>query len=201
MSLPHGAFPNLTWTVCYERRRLRNPRLGSLVAFDSRSKLYRTMNDNIAIFITWTTYGTWLPGDMRGWRRKGGNQIPQPLLVEWCRKRMTGEAVLLEPNDRRTIEEACHAHCNHRSWHLYAVNARTNHVHVVVAADMSPQKVRDQLKANCTAALRRQAQPLLLVRTWSKGGDCDILDTDDDVCAAVMYTSERRSEPTALADG
>ena len=25
----------------------------------------------LAYFITWTTYGTWLPGDERGWNRKG----------------------------------------------------------------------------------------------------------------------------------
>lgn len=24
------------------------------------------MNDTIAMFITWTTYRTWLPGDLRG---------------------------------------------------------------------------------------------------------------------------------------
>ncbi len=26
-----------------------------------------TMRDPIAFFITWPTYGTWLPGDERGW--------------------------------------------------------------------------------------------------------------------------------------
>ena len=24
----------------------------------------------LAYFLTWTTYGTWLPGDERGWSRK-----------------------------------------------------------------------------------------------------------------------------------
>ena len=132
-----------------------------------------------------------MPGDSRGWRkRKAGNQLPRPLLAEWCRKQMTGEAVLLEPRDRETVEQACRQHCDHRGWHLLAVNARTNHVHVVVAADESPQKVRDQLKANCTGALRRQDKPLVAKRTWTKGGDCEILDTDDDIEAAVIYTTD-----------
>ena len=149
------------------------------------------MNDMIAIFITWTTYGTWMPGDMRGWRkRKDGHQIPQPLLADWCRKQMTGEAVLLEPQDRSTVERACHKHCEFRNWHLYAVNARTNHVHVVVAADILPQTARNQLKANCTGALRSQTKPLCVERTWSKGGDCEILDTEEDLYAAVIYTIE-----------
>lgn len=126
-----------------------------------------------------------------GWRkRKGGQQLPQPLLANWCRKQMKGEAVLLQPHDRESIENACRKHCEHRGWHLFAVSARTNHVHVVVAADASPQKVRDQLKSNCTGELRRQAVPLNVDRTWTKGGDCEILDSDDDIEAAVDYVAE-----------
>lgn len=147
------------------------------------------MNDAIALFITWTTYGTWMPGDARGWRkRKTGHQLPKPLLAEWCRKQMKGEAVLLAPRDRATVEQACRAHCEHRGWQLFAVNARTNHVHVVVVADESPQAVKDQLKANCTGALRHQERPLNVQRTWTKGGDCQILDSEDDIEAAVIYT-------------
>jgi REP element-mobilizing transposase RayT len=161
------------------------------------------MNDTIAIFITWTTYGTWLPGDPRGWRkRKGGQQLSRPLLTEWCRKQMKGDAVLLEPHDRNAVEHACRKHCEHRGWHLFAVSARTNHVHVVVAADASPQKVRDQLKANCTGELRRQDKPLLANRTWTKGGDCEILDTEDDIEAAIIYVTEvqDRKERDKISD-
>ena len=140
-----------------------------------------------------------MPGDMRGWRKRmSGNQLPRPLLAEWCRKQMKGEVVLLEKHDRETVERACGEHCEHRGWHLYAVNARTNHVHVVVAAaDISPQTVRDQLKANCTGKLRRQDQPLVVERTWTRGGDCEILDSDDDLQAAVEYTLDAQDRKRA----
>jgi len=142
-------------------------------------------------FITWTTYGTWLPGDARGWRKRGqGEQIPQPLLEQWCQEQMKGEAVLLQPHDRWTVEDACHEHCQFREWQLLAANARTNHVHVVVAANAAPKTVRDQLKANCTRRLRSQATPLKVERTWTRGGDCEILDTDEDIESAVLYVLE-----------
>ena len=142
-------------------------------------------------FITWTTYGTWLPGDARGWRKKGrGYQLPKPLLERWSREQMKGDTVLLKPHDRVTAEDACRKHCEHRGWHLFAVSARSNHVHVVVAADAAGVKVRDQLKANCTANLRTQDQPLQAERTWTRGGDVDILDTDEDVEACVLYVTE-----------
>ncbi len=44
------------------------------------------MNDDepIAYFITWTVYGTFLQGDVRGWReRQKGEQLPQPRLADW----------------------------------------------------------------------------------------------------------------------
>ncbi|QDT08258.1 hypothetical protein [Planctomycetes bacterium K23_9] len=153
------------------------------------------MNDTIAILITWTTYGTWMPGDARGWRkRKGGSQLPQPLLADWCRKQMKGEAVLLEPHHHDAVETACRNHCEHRGWHLYAVSARTNHVHVVIAADAKPQIVRDQLKANCTGAMRRLSTPLSVERTWTKGGDCETLETDEDIHEAVIYVTEAQDQ-------
>src|SRR2546430_11024925 len=36
----------------------------------------------LAYHITWTTYGTWLPGDDRGWVKKGSSAV-QPPDPEW----------------------------------------------------------------------------------------------------------------------
>ena len=66
-------------------------------------------------------------------------------------------------------------------------------------ADRAKQ-VRDQLKANCTQALRKQEKPLVADRTWTKGGDCEILDTDDDIEAAVIYTNESQDRKFRDAD-
>ena len=69
------------------------------------------MNDPITYFITWTTYGTWLPGDARGWRKtKKGDQSPQPLLEAWCRNQMTDSPVLLNETQRAKVEAVCRKH-------------------------------------------------------------------------------------------
>jgi len=149
------------------------------------------MNDPLTYFITWTTYGTWMPGDSRGWRKRGAwVKPPRPLLERWCREQMKGDTVLLSPSDRETVENACREHCQFRGWTLLAVNARSNHVHVVVVANEAPMKIRDQLKANCTRCLRRQPTPLIAERTWTRGGDTEILDTDEDIEAAIIYVTE-----------
>ena len=112
--------------------------------------------DPLAYFITWTVYGSHLQGDERGWRRRRkGSQIPQPRLAEWRRARLKFDVTLLSSDERKIVELECRRHCDHRSWHLWEINARSSHVHVVVTADgYSGKTARDQLKANCTRGLR-----------------------------------------------
>src|SRR5260370_41734958 len=91
----------------------------------------------LAYHIVWTTYGTWLPGDSRGWVMKGvfGIQDPEPELEKSARERMAEPAVLLTPEQRQIVEKTIADHCRIRGWTLHAVSARTNHIHVVVTAD------------------------------------------------------------------
>ncbi|TWU00823.1 Transposase IS200 like protein [Stieleria varia] len=103
---------------------------------------------------------------------------------------MRFDPVVLSEQDRQTVEKACQEHCNYRGWSLLAVNARTNHVHLVVVADRGPKAVRDQLKANCTRHLRQQEIPLIVERTWAKGADIEILDTEQEIHDCIIYVLE-----------
>jgi hypothetical protein len=89
----------------------------------------------IAFFSTWTTYGTWLPGDDRGWFKRGkGAQVPNPLREFSAALRMKHDAVMLSMELRQLVEQTITDHCAIRAWKLHAVSCRTNHVHVVVEA-------------------------------------------------------------------
>ena len=146
------------------------------------------MNDFITYFITWTTYGTWLPGDVRGWRHtKKGNQRPQPLLEAWCRNRLSGKPVLLNETQFKKVEEVCRRHAAIRRWILHAVNARSNHVHLAVTADKAPEFVRDQFKANATRVLRQNPDAIANDKVWTRGGDCEVVDGEDDLARVVEY--------------
>jgi REP element-mobilizing transposase RayT len=150
------------------------------------------IDEPIAFFITWTVYGTHLQGDERGWRRRRkGDQPPQPRLAIWHRERLNHEVVLLSNEQRKVVERECRRHCEHRGWRLWAVNARSNHVHAVVtASDCSGKTVRDQLKANCTRGLR-QDWPVFCDRpVWTVGGDWECLNSSDDLDTVCEYVTE-----------
>ena len=112
------------------------------------------MDDPIAYFLTWATYGTWLPGDARGWvEYRHGWQLPDPLRELEAKARMTEDACRLSQAERDAVQRQIAETCQHRGWRLYAVNCRSNHVHVVVSAgETPPAKIRGDLKAWATGA-------------------------------------------------
>jgi REP element-mobilizing transposase RayT len=148
--------------------------------------------DPIAFFITWTVYGTHLQGDKRGWRRRGkGEQQPQPRLAQWRRERLKHDVILLSEEQRVVVEQQCQRHCDHRGWHLWVVNARSNHVHVVVTASRySGKTVRDQLKANCTRELREQWPVFCDRPVWTVGGDWECINSEGDLEIVFVYVRE-----------
>ncbi len=149
-------------------------------------------DEPLGFFITWTVYGTHLQGDLRGWRqRRKGNQLPKPRLVEWRQDRLKHAIILLSVDQRAIVEQECQHHCDHRNWHLWAVNARTNHVHVVATAKgYSGKAVRDQLKANGTRGLRNQWIPFRERPVWTVGGDWECVNNEVDLESAIQYTTD-----------
>ena len=145
----------------------------------------------LAYFLTWTTYGTWLPGDERGWNRKdeAGLQMTNPLFLEMAQARMTELAFRLSRSDREIVERTIRKHCQIRHWTLHAVNVRTNHVHVVVtAAGYSPETVYEQFKAWCTRHLKAVYSER--ENFWTERASRRWINHEDDLEAAVIYVLE-----------
>ena len=148
-------------------------------------------DEPLAYFITWTTYGTWLPGDDRGWNRIGGADIldPNPLFQEMARNSMKETAFVLGQDDRDEIENTIIRHCQIRQWKLHAVNVRSNHVHVVVTApNYSPETVRDQFKGWGTRRLK--SKYVDRERFWTQRGSCRWLNQESELESTVMYVTD-----------
>lgn len=146
----------------------------------------------LGLFITWTVYGTFLPGDARGWKHRGvGPQTARPLLETWHRDRLSHDVITLDDSMRRIAEAAIREICGVRSWSLWAMSVRSNHVHIVVTApEYDPKLVRDQLKAKATMELRR-AFPVWKDRpVWTEKGDIEFLDRETEIQQCVVYVRE-----------
>ena len=155
----------------------------------------------LAYFLTWTTYGTWLPGDDRGWSHKGqgGPHTPNPLFVEMSRSRMTEPEFRLAVADRDIVDATIRRHCEIRNWSLHAINVRTNHVHVVVTASGNdPETVYEQFKAWCTRKLKsvhKQRENF-----WTERASRRWINREDDLQSAVTYVLEAQDGDRGAAD-
>lgn len=161
------------------------------------------LGDPLAYFITWTIYGSHLQGDERGWRRRRrGNQNPQPRLNQWRRDQLKYEVLLLSIEHRRIVEHECRRHCSHRGWHLWEVNARSTHIHIVVTANgYSGKTVRDQLKANGTRGLREHWNEFCDRNVWTVGGDWECINGEDDLESVCHYVREAQDRIEPIKTG
>jgi hypothetical protein len=113
---------------------------------------------NIAVdrfwLLTWTTYGTWLPGDARGFvsnidRGDGkGHRINtpgvppaanMPGLERMARQRMAGPSVLLSSDHAQPLLSQFLETAQYRAWEIYAAAVMRNHVHMVVGVPGDPE--------------------------------------------------------------
>lgn len=161
------------------------------------------MDDPIAYFLTWVTYGTWLPGDARGWvKYHRGWQMPDPVLEAESAARMTEDACRLNAAQRSAVEQQIRETCRHRSWQLHAVNCRSNHVHVVVsAAETHPKKIRADLKSWATQRLKDKFDSGRR-NWWAERGSIRYLYEQAGLEAAILYVADaqdrkRASQPEA----
>ena len=162
-------------------------------------------NEPIAFFITWTCYGTWLPGDDRGWINwHRGFRVAQPQLEDWCRDRLVEKPVCLSVDQRQIVQTTVAEHCRFRHWVLHGHDCRTNHVHVVVtAAQYRATKVRDEFKAWCTRRLKEQQSSLgipVRKRWWAKGGSTRMLFDEDALLAATEYVNKAQDQGGSKAN-
>ena len=142
----------------------------------------------LGFFLTWVTYGTWLPGDARGWvEYRHGWQLPNPTLELESMAKMTEDACRLNEKQRLAVEAQLSETCQHRGWLLHAANCRTNHVHAVVSAPgTAPKKIRKDLKAWATRCLK-DGFDRTRDNWWAERGSIRFLNNEKSMEAAVTY--------------
>ncbi|MBX7060126.1 MAG: transposase [Pyrinomonadaceae bacterium] len=148
----------------------------------------------IAFLITFRTRGTWLHGDDRGSISRHRNVYgtpklrPEPRWHDTNLARLKGESLILSARQRACVRKAVLETCELREWKLYALNIRTNHVHVVLwAKDKTPGIVLNALKANSTRMMRERRQWQEEHSPWADKGSTRYLWTFEHRARAIKY--------------
>ncbi len=162
--------------------------------------------------ITWTTYGSWLPGDARGFvgniREPDGTQVihnipgtpydaDMPNLKRWVEAQMKGQPISLDRNQAEAMVAQYLETCRIRRWNLEAASVMYNHTHVLVGVfgDPDPEAILNLFKSWATRALKKLGPLPQNGDWWTTGGSKrKIADTP----AAVIYVVKKQPNPLAV---
>lgn len=159
--------------------------------------------------LTWTTYGTWLPGDARGFVsnvvdgpgpevRHNVPGIPYDANDDRVRQRALdntiGEPVWLTAEQATIALAQFRKTATYRDWSLLPAAVMSNHVHLVVGVlgDPDPAKMLHDFKSYATRALKAHGHLSVGGRWWTESGSRRKLPDDRAVRAAVAYVLRQR---------
>jgi REP element-mobilizing transposase RayT len=159
-------------------------------------------------FLTWTTYGTWLPGDRRGFvthvRDPSGEQVihnqygtpndaDMPRLEAYARSIMRQDPVRLTHEQARHVAEQLRETASYRGWSLLALAVMANHVHLVVEVpeEAPSDKLLGDFKAYATRRLNREFGGGKKRLWWTERGSTRLLTDAEAVTDTVQYVEDQ----------
>jgi REP element-mobilizing transposase RayT len=119
--------------------------------------------------ITWTTYGTWLQGDERGYVKNGQTYYGNKALLQRNKRSQSQDMVKLSRNQQQAARKAIAEEAELQNQHIYALSVQSNHVHIVAEYTRQPiSKIVAYYKKSTWLALKAAGHNGKL---WTKGYD------------------------------
>jgi REP element-mobilizing transposase RayT len=156
----------------------------------------------LALFITWTTYGTWMPGDSRGYvsAMLGENGVYAPIrnqrgapfasddprTLAAARRLQKHDTVWLNATQALAAAEAIRDAAQKRNWSIIRAAIMANHIHTLTTAcpDDGPMAMRIFKGVSSTTLSDLVGHP---GRWWTRGGSCRYLHSEKAITAVSKY--------------
>ena len=159
-------------------------------------------------FLTWTTYGSWLPGDQRGFvsdvKVDDGavvrHNIPRtefdadmPALQSHAQSQLKAAPVRLSKGQAELLLDQFLETADVRKWTLLAVAIMANHCHLVVGVpgDPDPENLLRDFKSYGSRKLNGSGHKVSHDKRWTKSGSKRKLPDDEAVLNAICYTRDQ----------
>ncbi len=155
-------------------------------------------------FVTFACYGCHLHGDELGSVDKRHN-LPgarllesDPARVSVERGRMDQPQYGMDGIRRDAVLASVIERCSKNGWDLLAAHVRTNHVHLVVEAEVKPERIMNDLKSYASRLLNRLGLDEPARKRWARHGSTRWLWEREQVSAAIRYVVDEQGDPMAV---
>lgn len=140
----------------------------------------------LATMITTTTYGTWLPGDRRGYVDKGVILPGDPVLLDLARRLLKSEPVYLTAEEQNIAFDALVRAADEFGYNLLEVSIESWHAHWLIDQKFDAVEVMvGRLKTRMRQAVNRG-------RIWTSGYDSRYCFDDDSINGRRRYIRNHR---------
>ncbi len=160
--------------------------------------------------LTTTSYGSWLPGDDRGFvsnvrvnegpeirHNRMGEEFDKQIsdLAEHSKQKLLGPAVEFSSAHAESLLLQFQETAAHRGWGLLAAAVMATHVHLIVgvAGDPSPDNLLRDFKSYGSRALNRDFGTPKSGTWWTESGSRRKLPTVQSVLGGVRYVLGQQS--------
>jgi len=127
------------------------------------------MAKTLGYLLTWTTYGTWLQGDERGYVKNGKICGGNKNLMQTNKRSQLQKAIKLSKVQRQLMQEAIRKEAVLQGQHIYALSVKSTHIHIVARYTPQPiYKVVAYFKKAARLALKANGHNGKL---WTRGFD------------------------------
>ena len=117
----------------------------------------------LATMVTTTSYGSWLPGDTRGYIEQGQILPSDPNRLRTAKTRLAGQPIHFTVEQRLCLSDAICRATDEFGYHLTDVSVESWHLHWIVEHGFDP--VKDMVGRLKT----RMRQTLDIGRIWTEG--------------------------------
>jgi len=149
--------------------------------------------------LTWTTYGSWLQGDRRGYVKDGEILLANKALNAANRAVMASPEVSLTAVQRRIAEDALRKEAETLGQELLAVAVGNNHVHVVVTANgLEPGNSVSHYKNAARLTLQSDG---FRGRLWTRGFSKRYCFDEHGLHAMIEYVNAHNKSPQVHPGG
>jgi REP element-mobilizing transposase RayT len=146
------------------------------------------MSKIIGYMVTWTTYGSWLPGDKRGYVRNGQTLSGDNKILEINRARQKSSVVKLNRKEIQVVQQVILREAKRIGHEIVALAACTNHVHLAARPhSKSIEKVIGRYKSLTTRALWERGRQ---DRVWTQGYDKRFCFSEEELERKIQYVNK-----------
>lgn len=145
----------------------------------------------IGFMATWTTYGTWLQGDRRGYVKNGITLEANAELERSNQELLKHDKIKIHKSLRKKVENAILKEAEEIGQKVYAITVCSNHVHIVV--ECTTEKCGysvGRFKKAATKALRKYG---FANKVWTKGFDKRYCYNRHELETRIKYVQRHKS--------